>query len=115
MLTQTGVAALIQGYGFPPNSEIDMQLVNGSRSDAGKTRVDEKGTYSATVMPISEGVSEGTIKVNVTSPQCSPSLSFNWSAKPEAGAQSGTAAPAVPPAPKPSAAPNPAPAKGATR
>ncbi len=115
MLTPSGTAALIEVSGFTPNSEIDMQLLNGAQRDGGKTRVDEKGTYSATVMPVVEGVSEGTIKVNVMSAQCSPSLSFDWNVKPQASAQGGAAAPGATPAAQPAAAPSASPAKDAAK
>lgn len=95
MLTQSGAIAVIEGSGFAPNSEIDMQLVNGDQRSGGKTRVDDKGLYFATVIPVIDGVANGTMKINVTSAKCNPSLSFDWGVKPQ-------------PAAAPSAAPAPA-------
>jgi len=102
MLTQSGAIALLEGSGFTPNSEIDMQLVYGDKHEGGKTKVDEKGTYSATVIPVIDNVSNGTMKVSVTSPKCSPALSFDWGTQtaPSAGAPAPVAAPAKDPGKK---------------
>jgi hypothetical protein len=93
MLTPNGVIAVIEGSGFAPNAEINMQLMSGNQPTGGKTQVDGSGAFFAKIVPpINDGVNFGTMKVNVTSAKCSPALSFDWGTKPAPAA----AAPAIP-------------------
>ena len=91
-LTMSSVVALLEGSGFPPNAEVDMQLTNSAEPmpKGGKSKVDANGVFSAAIMPVVEGTQFGTMSINVKSPSCSPSVSFDWGTKP---------APVVTPAP----------------
>lgn len=80
-LTPSAAIALVEGSGFGANAEIDMQVENGGERNGGKTRVDEQGKYSATLVPAKEGVRGGVMRVSVTSARCSPSIAFDWGAK----------------------------------
>jgi hypothetical protein len=82
LLTPNGVIAVMEGSGFAPNADIDMQLENGGERNGGKSKVDASGKFTATVVPVKEGVNFGTMKVTVTSAKCNPSVSFDWGTKP---------------------------------
>jgi hypothetical protein len=97
-LTMSAAAVLLEGSGFPPNSDIEMQLVNSANPTPtlGKGKVEANGVYSAAIVPLVDGVTNGSMKVSVKSAACNPSLSFEWGVKP---------APGAPPAAPPAAAP----------
>ncbi|MDP8988800.1 MAG: hypothetical protein M3N41_01800 [Acidobacteriota bacterium] len=78
LLTPGTELVLIEGTGFPPNSDIILGSESEGERHAGKAKTDADGRYVSGILPYKQGVAGGTTKVNLKSAVCSPSVSFPW-------------------------------------
>jgi len=69
---------LIEGVGFPPNSDIVLDSESEGERHGGKAKTDANGRYVSGILPYKQGVARGTTKVDLKSAGCSPSVSFPW-------------------------------------
>ena len=78
LLTPGAELVLIEGTGFPPNSDIVLDSESEGERHGGKAKTDVNGRYVSGILPYKQGMARGTTKVNLTSAGCSPSVSFPW-------------------------------------
>ncbi len=78
LLTPGSELVLIEGTGFPPNSDIVLDSESEGERHGGKAKTDADGRYVSGILPYKQGVARGTAKVNLKSAGCSPSVSFPW-------------------------------------
>lgn len=78
LLTSGSEIVWIEGSGFPAETKIifDSNSEGERRSQEG--RADMDGWYGTAVLPYKQGVSKGTVKVQLKSDKCSPSVSVPW-------------------------------------
>jgi len=69
---------LIEGSGFPPNSDVVFDSESEGERHGGKAKTDENGRYSSAILPYKQGLARGVAKVSLKSAGCSPSVSFPW-------------------------------------
>lgn len=78
LLTPGGEAVLIEGTGFPPNSDIAMDSESGDERHSAKGKVDSEGRYSSALLPYRRSVTQGTTNVALKSGTCAPSVNVTW-------------------------------------
>ncbi len=78
LLTPGSELVLIEGTGFPPNSDIALDSESEGERHGGKAKTDADGRYVSGILPYKQGVARGTTKVNLKASGCSPSVSFPW-------------------------------------
>lgn len=78
LLTPGAELVLIEGSGFPANSEVTADTNSEGERHGGKGKVDADGRYVTAILPAKQGVKAGTAKVNLNSAKCSPSVTFAW-------------------------------------
>jgi hypothetical protein len=78
LLTPGSELVLIEGSGFPANSELTMDSDSEGERHGGKSKADADGRYSSAILPYKQGVARGTLKVELKSAGCSPSVRVPW-------------------------------------
>ena len=78
LLTPGAEVVLIEGAGFPPNSDMTLSSDSGQEHQGGKGHIDEDGKYTSAILPYRQGATRGVTKVVLESAKCAPSLSFRW-------------------------------------
>ena len=78
LLTPGSELVLIEGTGFPPNSDIVLDSESEGERHGGKAKTDAEGRYATGILPYKQGVARGKTTVNLKSAGCSPSVSFPW-------------------------------------
>lgn len=71
--------ALVEGRGFPANSELAWQSNSSGESLSAKIKTDENGVLTPLAfLPFVKGKKQGTNVVTVFSDRCKPTASFEW-------------------------------------
>jgi hypothetical protein len=78
LLTPGSELVVIDGAGFPPNSEVVMDSNSEGERHGGKASVSSEGRYTSAILPYKQGVTRGTTTVSLKSDKCSPSVAFPW-------------------------------------
>jgi len=78
VLTPGAEVILIEGSGFPADSDLKVDSNSGSESHSEKGKTDIDGRYSVTMLPYNQGVRRGTLEVTLKSAGCSPSTRVPW-------------------------------------
>lgn len=78
LLLPRAVAVLVEGLGFPPNSELKMDSDSEREQHGGKSTVDKDGRYISAILPNKQGTPRGTLKVTLKSAKCAPAVSVPW-------------------------------------
>jgi hypothetical protein len=78
LLTPGAELVLIEGSGFPANSDLMMDSDSEGEHHEGKAKADQDGSYTAAVLPYKEGPVHGTLKATLKSAGCSPSVEVPW-------------------------------------
>jgi hypothetical protein len=78
LLTPGAELVLIEGSGFPSNTEVKMESDSEGERHGGKGQADPGGRYSTAVLPYKQGVARGTLNVTLKSAGCSPAVSIPW-------------------------------------
>ncbi len=78
LLTPGAELVLIEGSGFPPNSDVSMESESEGEHHSGKAKTDVDGRYASAILPYRQGVAHGSAKVNLKAAKCAPSLTFAW-------------------------------------
>jgi hypothetical protein len=80
LLTPGSEEVLIQGSGFPANSELTLDSDSEGERHGGKGKVDADGNYASVVLPYKLGIPWGILNVRLKSAACSPSIQVPWDA-----------------------------------
>jgi hypothetical protein len=86
LLTPRAELVLIEGTGFPANSELVLDSESEGERHAGPGKVGADGRYVGAVLPHKLGVPFGTVKVVLKSAKCSPSVKIPWGQRPTTNA-----------------------------
>jgi len=78
LLTPGAELVLIEGSGFPPNSDVTMESESQGEHHSGKAKTDADGRYASALLPYRQGVARGSTKINLKAAKCAPSLTFAW-------------------------------------
>jgi len=78
LLLPRGMLVLVEGSGFPANSELKMDSDSEGERHGGNGKVDKDGHYLSAVVPYKQGTPQGTLKVTLKSVNCAPSVSVPW-------------------------------------
>jgi hypothetical protein len=78
LLTPRGELVLIEGSGFPPNSNVGIDSDSAGERHNGTEKTDADGRMTSAFLPNKQGVAGGTLKVILKSAQCSPAVSIAW-------------------------------------
>jgi len=78
LLTPGSELVLIEGSGFPANSELNMESNSEGERHGQKSKTDADGRYASAILPYKQGVAAGTLKVDLKSAKCSPSVAIPW-------------------------------------
>ena len=78
LLTPGSELVLIEGSGFPANSELTMDSDSEGERHSQKSKADTAGRYANAILPYKQGVAGGTLKVDLKSAKCSPSVGIPW-------------------------------------
>lgn len=78
LLTPGSELVLIEGSGFPANSELTMDSNSEGERHSQKSKADSAGRYAIAILPYKQGVTEGSLKVDLKSATCSPSVRIPW-------------------------------------
>lgn len=70
--------ALVQGTGFPPDSEVQFESSSHGESHGGQLKANKDGYVDATILPFVKGKKSGETVVQFTSLKCKPSTRFKW-------------------------------------
>jgi hypothetical protein len=78
LLTPAAEIILIEGSGFPPNSDLVLDSNSEGERHSGPGKVGPDGSYVSGVLPYKAGVKFGKVQVNLKSAKCSPSVEIPW-------------------------------------
>ncbi len=78
LLTPKAEALLLQGRGFPPNSEVRTHANSAGETHFSTEKTDGNGNFFEIQLPYVEGKLSGTIRDTAQSKTCAPSLDFQW-------------------------------------
>lgn len=78
LLTPGAELVLIEGSGFPANSELTMDSNSEGERHGQKSKADADGRYATAILPYKQGVPAGTLRVELKSAKCSPSVAIPW-------------------------------------
>ncbi len=78
LLTPGSELVLIEGSGFPANSELTIDSDSEGEHHSQKSKADADGRYESAMLPYKQGVTGGTLKVDLKSAKCSPSVGIPW-------------------------------------
>ena len=78
LLTPAAEVVLIEGSGFPANSELTLDSDSEGEQHGQKIKADADGRYVSAMLPYKKGVAHGTLKVKLKSADCSPSVEIPW-------------------------------------
>jgi hypothetical protein len=78
VLTPGSELVLIEGSGFPANSELTIDSDSAGEHHSQKSKADRDGRYVIAMLPYKQGVAAGTSKVDLKSDKCSPSVGIPW-------------------------------------
>jgi hypothetical protein len=78
LLTPGSELVLIEGSGFPTNSELTMYSDSEGERHSQKSKADADGRYESAMLPYKQGVTGGTFRVDLKSAKCSPSVGIPW-------------------------------------
>ena len=78
MLTPGAELVLIEGSGFPANSELKMDSDSEGERHSGMGKADQDGRYVNAMLPYKKGILRGTLNVTLKSAGCSPSVAVPW-------------------------------------
>ncbi len=78
LLTPGAELVLIEGSGFPPNGEVEMDSDSEGERHGERKKADADGRYVSAMLPYKQGASRGTLKVALKSAGCSPSVKVPW-------------------------------------
>jgi hypothetical protein len=70
--------ALVQGTGFPPQTEVDFQGNSEGEVHGWKLKTDDEGYVDIPILPYKKGKSKGSIEIRMASAKCTPKVSFKW-------------------------------------
>lgn len=78
LLTPRAELVLVEGSGFPANSDLKLDSDSEGERHGGPGKVDPDGRYMSAILPYKQGLQRGIVKVTLKSPGCSPSVSVPW-------------------------------------
>jgi hypothetical protein len=78
LLTPGSELVLIEGSGFPTNSELTMDSDSEGERHGKKSKADADGRYASAILPYKQGIAGGILKVDLKSAECSPSVRIPW-------------------------------------
>lgn len=81
LLTPGAELVIVEGSGFPVNSEIAMDSDSEGEIHSQKAKTDANGRYQGAMLPYKQGVARGTVKVVLKSAKCSPAVEVPWGAR----------------------------------
>lgn len=78
LLTAGSELVLIEGSGFPPNSDLQMKSVSEGERHGNNGKADANGKYTTAILPYKQGVTHGVAVVDLRTSVCAPSVEFRW-------------------------------------
>ena len=78
LLAPGAALVLVDGSGFPANTELKMESNSEDERHNEKGTVDSEGRYSISIPPHTQGTPQGILKVTLKSARCSPSINIPW-------------------------------------
>ncbi|MDP8981602.1 MAG: hypothetical protein M3O35_13550 [Acidobacteriota bacterium] len=78
LLTPGSELVLIEGSGFPAGSEVILDSDSAGERHSPKVKADSEGRYESAILPYTQGVKSGTLRVDLKSARCSPSVQIPW-------------------------------------
>jgi hypothetical protein len=78
LLMPHGEIVEIEGSGFEPKSDLEMESRSGKEHQVKTVKASSEGRYESAILPFVKGEQHGTTHVKINSAKCSPELSFDW-------------------------------------
>lgn len=70
--------AFVQLTGFPGKTEVTFRGDSEGEIHEGPVKIDDEGYGDIAILPAKKGKSQGTMKIQITSPTCAPKVKFDW-------------------------------------
>jgi hypothetical protein len=70
--------AFVEGSGFTPNSDVELQANSMGEVHNGKLKSDVAGMVQTGILPFVDGRAEGQIQVSLLGKPCNPRVTFHW-------------------------------------
>jgi hypothetical protein len=78
LLMPHGELVEIEGSGFEPNSDLEMESKSGKEHHVKTVKASSEGRYECAILPFVKGEQYGVTHVKIKAAKCSPELSFEW-------------------------------------